>query len=250
MNGKIAKLKEIGAHIKALLNETYETLNAFSERLDSKYTMDEVDPPARLEEIISTADLTSPVSLWRILDTMRLQIKYDSSMELNRLRKPLRDMEIAFNKLDLDQYLQPVEGEESLKDRVDDEHTAFVASLVAVLKRMQDQARAIKGQRLLFSKALDYANIDSKKRRANMDQEVFKVQQDPQMQVGRKNLEGRIKSILCEASNGRELHDEHLRMEFFQLVRCLLVPIVAKPAFDIFDRLDGCADYARSTAIE
>ncbi len=46
-------------------------------------------------------------------------------MELDRLRLPLRRIEIAFDKLDLDQYLQSVEEETSLKDRLEDEHTAF-----------------------------------------------------------------------------------------------------------------------------
>ena len=62
----------------------------------------EVEAPTRLEELMATAVPTNPEDLRRILQTIRLQIMYDTGMELDKLRLPLRRMEIAFDKLYLD----------------------------------------------------------------------------------------------------------------------------------------------------
>ena len=207
--------------------------------------MDEVEVPARLEEIMPTAIPTNEADLRKILDTIRRQIIYDTGMEVDRLRRPLRDMEITFDKLDLDQYLQLVEEEDSLKDRLEDEYTAFRTVCRAVLKRITDQAIAINKHRSFFRQALDDANHRSKERREHMDQEVLEALQDPQTQVDGENLEAWIESNLFKALQCREFDDLHLRTTFFRRLRGFLLPILAKSAFDIFERLDKCAEYAR-----
>ncbi len=245
LNRRIAELKEVGSQIKALLNDTHDVIKLFCSELDSGFGMDEVNAPARLVDIMPTAIPTNQVELERIIGTIRLQILYDTGMELDRLRKPLRDMEIAFDELDLDQYLRFVKGEESLKDRLEDEYNAFTTALLAVVNRISDQGIAINHQRTFFGKALDDANHGSKMRRARMDEGILKARRDPQMQLDGKTWQECLESVVGEALKGRELHDLHLRTAFFRHIRGFLLPIAAKPAFDIFERLDGCADYAR-----
>lgn len=78
--------------------------------------MDEVKAPAQLEEVIPTAIPADSADLKRIVHTIRLRILYDTGMELERLQLPLRKIDIAFNNLDRNQCLEPVQREEYLRD--------------------------------------------------------------------------------------------------------------------------------------
>lgn len=63
--------------------------------LGSDFGMDGVEAPAWLEEIMPPIP-TNPAEIRMILHALRLQILYDTGMELDRLRRPLRGMEIVF----------------------------------------------------------------------------------------------------------------------------------------------------------
>ena len=243
MNRRNTELKQVGALIKGLLEDTHHVIIDSSSLLGSTFGMDEVKAPTRLEEIMPTAIPTNSADLKRILHTIRLRIIYDTGMELDRLRLPLRNMEIVFDELNLDQYT-PVEGEESVKDRLEDPASGDI--LVAVLRKITDQAIAINKQRSFFCKALEDLHTSSQRSREYMDQEVNKALQDPRIQeIDQASLEETIQLFLVDALKGRGLRDVHLRTAVFRRIRGFLLPIMAQAAFDIFDRLKECTEYAR-----
>ena len=80
----------------------------------------------------------------RIIDTVRLQILYDSGMELDLLRHPLRDMEIAFDELDLDQDLKSVDEDKTLKGWLKHEDDDTYATICErFYLKIQDQMIAV-----------------------------------------------------------------------------------------------------------
>ena len=243
VNERNTEMKELGALVKSLLKDTHEVIIESSSTLGSVFGMDEVEPPPRLKDIIHTAIPTNPANLTEIMHIIRRQVLYDTGMELDAIRRPLRGLEIVFDKLDLDQYLS-TEGEESLRDKIGD--PTFKTIFWAVYRKISDQAFAINEQRSFFCKVLEKANVDSQGRRVSIDQAVNDALRDPQIQqIKEASLEECIQSLLCKALKGREVHDVDFRTGLFRRVRGFLFPIMAKAAFDIFDRLEKCVEYAR-----
>ena len=148
----------LGVLVKELLKDIHEVIIDSSATLGSFLGMDEVEPPPRLKDIIHTAIPTNSAKLTEVLDIIRRQVLYDTGMGLDAIRRPLRDLEIVFDKLDLDQCLS-VEGEESLRDRIGD--PTFKTTFWAVYRKISDQAFAINEQRSSFCKVLEKANVDS-----------------------------------------------------------------------------------------
>ena len=243
VNRRNSELKEIGAKISGLLEDTHKVIVKFSEKLDSKFGIDEVEHPPRLKDIIPMAIPTDKAELCKILNIIRRQILFDTGQVLDSFRVPLRNMEIEFGKLNLDQYLS-VEGEEVIKDGLDDSIPRSV--LPAIANKILEQGTKIISLRESFCRALEKTLTNSKKARAHIDKDVLDALEDPQMQRTKgESLEIYVESLLSEFLRGRECHDLHGRMAFFRRVRGFQYPIVAKAAFNIFERLEKCVEEAR-----
>ena len=78
-----------------------------------------------------------------------------------------------------------------------------------------------------------------------MDQEVLGALPYAQRSHITDDMEGCSESVLCIAASGWELYDEHCPIRTCRRLPEVLHPTVAKPAFDIFERLNDCAEYAR-----
>ena len=240
-------MKTIGGKIDSLLRETHGVIEEYSGELGSEFGMDEVMAPTRLEEILPTVILTTPDGLSNIVKTIRREILYDTGMVLDLLRKPLRTLQDAFHRLDLDQYLQPVEDEDSLKDwpqaNEDDERCAIACK--DICKRIEYQMTQVHTQRNLFIKALEEAGRSSHEGRLHMGQEVLRALGDHPVPIIGENLDERVRSVCLIALEGWDFDDQNARTALFRRIRGFLFPICGKKAFDVFASLDECVEYAR-----
>ena len=240
-------MKTIGGNIDSLLCEIRSVINEYSGELGSDFGIEEMIPPASLEEILPTIVITTVDGLSNILTTIRREILYDTGMVLDLLRKPLRTLQDAFHRLDLHQYLQHVEDEDSLRDwpqaNKDDERCAIACE--DVCKRIEYQMAQVHIQRKLFIKNLEEATGSYRQERLRMDEEIDEALKHLDILPETDKVEEYLVSVLSRKLMGRELHDFTNREIFFRRLRGFLWPIYGKRAFDVFDSLEECVEYAK-----
>lgn len=239
-------MKTIGGMIDNLLREIHDVINDICGKLGSDFGMDEVIAPIRLEAIITTVIPVAPESLADILKTIESNIFHDTGVEVDLLRKPLRTLQAAFHRLDLDQYLQPVKDEAMIEDwpqhEDDDIYNTFSD---AICERIEDQMAHVHDQRKFFIEALENANRSSHQKRSDMERETSEALEHLSMPTKATVTEEWLQEAISATFQERSFYDLDQRTTFYQRIRGFLFTILGGRALGVFTGLDKCVEYAR-----